>query len=70
MWSGINPEMRRQLKTIRQLVALQHQTPIKEWPLVFIAEFNALLVVREWADGSLTMYALPVSDTNPPADAQ
>jgi hypothetical protein len=56
MWSGFDPELRRQLATIRQLVALKHQTPTREWPLIYIDKHKALLVVREWPDGSLTAY--------------
>jgi hypothetical protein len=56
MWSGFDPEFRRQLATIRQLVGLRRQTPTREWPLVFIAQHKALLVVREWPDGSITAY--------------
>jgi hypothetical protein len=56
MWSGFDPEFRRQLATIRQLVGLRHQTPTREWPLVYIAQHKALLVVREWPDGSITAY--------------
>ena len=56
MWSGFDPELRRQLATIRQLVGLRHQTPTREWPLVYIAKYNAWLVVREWPDGTITAY--------------
>jgi hypothetical protein len=57
MWSGFDPELRRQSDSIRELVRLRHQTPVKETPLVFMDEFDALLVVREWPDGSITTYA-------------
>jgi hypothetical protein len=57
MWSGFDPELRRDFDSIRELVALRHQTPTREWPLVFVDEFDALLVVREWPDGSMTTYA-------------
>jgi hypothetical protein len=55
MWPGLDPELLRQLATIRQLVALSHRTPTREWPLVLV-KHNALLVVREWPDGSITAY--------------
>jgi len=58
MWSGFDPELQRQLRTIRELVRLRHQTPSREWPLVFVEQHNALLVVREWPDGSLTAYSM------------
>ena len=56
MWSGFDPELRRQYENIRQMVKLSHQTPTREWPVVFVNERNALLVVREWPDGTLTAY--------------
>jgi hypothetical protein len=57
MWPGFDPQVVRALATIREMVALQHQTPSREWPLVFVEEHDALLVVREWPDGSITAYA-------------
>jgi hypothetical protein len=57
MWDGFDPELRRQIASIRELVALRHQTPSNEWPVIFVEEHNALLVVREWPDGSVTAYA-------------
>ena len=56
MWSGFDPELLRQLATIRQLVALKHQTPTREWPLIYVKQHKAVLVVREWPDGSITAY--------------
>jgi hypothetical protein len=60
MWAGFDPELLRQLATIRQLVALRHRTPTREWPFVVVDqdvdEHGALLVVREWPDGSITAY--------------
>jgi len=58
MWSGFDPELRRQLATIRQLVGLRHQTPTREWALVFIKQYKTRFVVREWPDGSLTAYTI------------
>jgi hypothetical protein len=63
MWPGMDPELRRQLATIRQLVSLRHRTPTREWPLVVVRKYNALLVVREWPDGSLTAYMTSPQDT-------
>jgi hypothetical protein len=57
MWSGFDPELRQQWAVIREMVALQHQTPTREWPLIFVKEHNALLVIREWPNGSMTSYA-------------
>jgi hypothetical protein len=54
---AFDPELRRQLDSIRQMVALKHQTPTREWPLIFIDQHEMLLVVREWPDGSITAYA-------------
>ena len=60
MWAGFDPELLRQLATIRQMVALRYRTPTREWPLVVvdrdIDDAAALLVVREWPDGSITAY--------------
>jgi len=58
MWSGFDPELRRQLDYVRQMVALRQQTPTREWPLVFLNEKKELLVVREWPDGSVTAYIM------------
>lgn len=72
MW-GFDPEMLRQLQTVRQLARLTHQTPTREWPLLLVeadvepdAEAgieanNALFVVREWPDGSVTAYTMPTT---------
>jgi hypothetical protein len=57
MWGGIDPEVLRQLGHIREMVRLSHQSPTKEWPLVFVEELDLLLVVREWAGGHITAYA-------------
>ena len=59
MWFELDPELRRQLEHIRQMVALQQQTPTREWPMIAI-EDRALLVVREWPDGSITAYLASV----------
>jgi hypothetical protein len=56
MWSGFDPQLRRDLDWIREMVALQPQTPTREWPLVWDEELAELLVVREWPDGSVTAY--------------
>jgi hypothetical protein len=57
MWSGFDPELRRQLDSIRQMVARSHQIPTREWPLIFVEQHDALFVVREWPDGSITAYS-------------
>jgi len=54
MWPAFDPEVRRQLGFIREMVTRQHQTPTREWPVAFIEEQDALLVVREWPGGALT----------------
>ena len=61
MWSGFNPDIRQQLNFIREMVALQRQTPTREWPLVYIEEHDALLVIREWPNGSITSYTMSKS---------
>jgi hypothetical protein len=61
MWYGFDPETRRQLDSLRRMVALQRQTPTREWPLISIDQHDALLVVREWPDGSITAYLASVT---------
>lgn len=56
VWTGFDPDMWRDLATFREMVALRYQTPQKEWPLIYLEKHDALLVVREWPDGSLTAY--------------
>jgi hypothetical protein len=48
----------RDLAAIREMVSRQHQTPIKEWPLVHVDEHGMLFVLREWPDGSVTAYTI------------
>jgi hypothetical protein len=55
MWR-IDPELWKELERIREMVSLRHQSPTKEWPLVFVDEFDELLVVREWPGGNITAY--------------
>ena len=59
MWSGFDPEIWRQLAFVREMVTLRHQTPTREWPLVFVEQHDELLVIREWPNGSITAYAAP-----------
>jgi len=56
MWPGFDPEVRRQLDSIRQMVRLRYQTPTREWPVFIDDEHDAVLVIREWPGGSLTAY--------------
>lgn len=63
MWPGFDPRVWRDLATIRETVALRHQTPRNEWPLIYVRDHRAVLVVREWPDGTITAYALD----NPPS---
>lgn len=57
MWSAFDPEVWRELERIRELVALRHQAPTREWPLIFVEQHDELLVIREWPNGSLTAYS-------------
>jgi hypothetical protein len=59
MWPGFDPVIKKELANIRRMVALKHQTPTMEWPLIVVEleKQRALLVVREWPDGSITAYA-------------
>jgi hypothetical protein len=56
MWPELDPQLRRDLETLRQTVRRTRLTPTREWPLVFVDDCDELLVVREWADGSVTSY--------------
>jgi hypothetical protein len=56
MWSGFDPQLRRELEHVRRMVSLRRQTPTREWPLIFDETNQELLVVREWPDGSVTAY--------------
>jgi len=67
MWSGFDPEIWRQLAFVREMVTLRHQTPTREWPLVFVEQHDELLVIREWPNGSITAYAAPKPSANPDA---
>jgi hypothetical protein len=67
MWSGFDSHLRREFEIIRQMVALRHQTPTREWPMLVAARPDVLLVVREWPDGSVTAYVTSVSDSPPRA---
>ena len=62
MWHGMNPNSLPELVHLRAMVALQRQTPSREWPLLYLEEHDALLVVREWPDGSITAYTVSRND--------
>ena len=61
MWFDLDPEIRRQLEHVRRMVSLQRQTPTREWPLLSVDEHQALLVIREWPDGTITAYLASVA---------
>ena len=56
MWPGFDPQLRRALENVREMVRLTSQTPTQEWPLIFERDLDELLVIREWPNGSLTAY--------------
>jgi hypothetical protein len=58
VWPGFDPVLTRELAYIRQMAALRHQTPTREWPLIFLEDRGELFVVREWPDGSVTAYMM------------
>jgi hypothetical protein len=58
MWGHSDARLWRDFEAFKELVALRHQIPIREWPLVYVAEHDTLLVLREWPDGSVTAYAV------------
>jgi len=62
MWPGFDPSVMRDLSTFREMVALRHQTPDREWPLIHVEEHHALLVVREWPNGSVTAYFIEAAE--------
>ena len=57
MWYGLDPDIQRQLATIKEISVRRLLTPTHEWPLVVVEDHDALLVIREWPDGALTAYA-------------
>jgi hypothetical protein len=59
MWHGFNPDVWRDLETVKELFGLTRMKPAREWPLVFVEEHQALLVVREWPNGTITAYTIP-----------
>jgi hypothetical protein len=61
MWFDLDPELRRQLEHVRRMVSLQRQTPTREWPLLSVDEHEALLVIRQWPDGTITAYLASVA---------
>jgi hypothetical protein len=63
MWS-FDPDLWRQLERVREMVTLQHQTPTREWPLIVEESRDELLVVREWPNGSITAYTMPVPEAS------
>jgi hypothetical protein len=63
MWS-LDPELRRQLERVREMVTLQHQAPTREWPLIVEESHEELLVVREWPNGSITAYTVPLPEAS------
>jgi hypothetical protein len=63
MWS-LDPELHRQLKRVREMVTLQHEVPTREWPLIVEESHEELLVVREWPNGSITAYTVPLPEAS------
>jgi hypothetical protein len=62
MWHGWNPNELPELVHLRAMIALQRQSPTREWPLHHEEEDDLLLVVREWPDGSITAYTMSTHD--------
>jgi hypothetical protein len=69
MWSGFDSDFRKDLATIREMVSLTHQSPTQEWPLVFVEDLDALLVVREWPGGNVTAYVVSECSRDREGDA-
>jgi hypothetical protein len=70
MWHGFDPELQKRLATIKELAVLQQQTPTREWPLIFVEEHDAVLVVREWPGGGLTAYTASDREKPPKKDGE
>jgi hypothetical protein len=64
MWPGFDPQIRRDLTLVREMVARRHCTPSREWPLIFL-DRGELLVVREWPNGVLTAYVDSIRSDSP-----
>jgi hypothetical protein len=64
VWSGFDPDLYRQLLNVREMVRLQHQTPTREWPLIVMESQEQILVVREWPNGTITAYTMPLPESN------
>ena len=60
-WS-FDPEIMRHFARVREMVTLQHQTPTREWPMIVEESREELLVVREWPNGTITAYTMPVPE--------
>jgi hypothetical protein len=56
MWQGFDPEITRDLAAVKASVSRRLQKPTREWPLIFVPDHDALLVVREWPSGEITAY--------------
>ena len=56
MWSGIDPELRRQYDTLRTMVRLSRQSPAKEWPLGSNHRVRIAPGDREWPVERTTAY--------------
>jgi hypothetical protein len=70
MWHDLNPNSWPELVNLRASLARRRQTPTREWPLHFVEEHDALLVVREWPDGSVTAYTVSKNDLEARANGQ
>lgn len=56
MWPGFDPDIQRDLASLKQMVLRSRQMPSREWPLILSETQDELLVIREWPDGSVTAY--------------
>jgi hypothetical protein len=50
------------------MVARRHQSPTKEWPIVFVEELDELLVIRAWPGGTITAYMMSRNSNVSPED--
>jgi len=62
MWHGFDRDLLRELDNVREMVSLRHLTPTREWPLIVMQSSGELFVVREWPNGSITAYTMPIGN--------
>jgi hypothetical protein len=62
MWPGFDRDLLRQLAFVREMVSLTRLAPTREWPLIVMESSRELFIVREWPNGSITAYTMPIDN--------